>query len=350
MARIVGLDIGGANLKAATHEGELRCQPFPLWQRPDDLKESLRELVSTLGPPPDLVAITMTGELADCFETRHEGATFIIDQVEDAFPDALIRIWMTSSEFAEPDDARELTSLVAAANWHALATWVARTVPTGPAILLDIGSTTTDIIPLLDGAPNHSGATDLERLISGELLYTGAGRTPICAVLPAVTLRSAPVPLAAELFATTLDAHILQGNVSENPQDTTTADGRPATKENSRNRLAHMVCCDHTDLDEQDLLAMAEQVVAAQTRQIVSALERILKRCEHQAKKPAVILSGSGDFLARNVVETAGVSRFSHIYELAKMYRSDVSQSACAFAVARLAAERCLHDLIPEAT
>jgi uncharacterized hydantoinase/oxoprolinase family protein len=106
----------------------------------------------------------MTAELADCFQTKAEGVQFIIEAVQDVFAKSMIRVWLTSGEFAEAADAIELPQLAGASNWHALATWAGRAVPFGPAVLIDIGSTTTDIIPLIDGLPVPEGRTDLERL------------------------------------------------------------------------------------------------------------------------------------------------------------------------------------------
>ncbi len=65
---------------------------------------------------------------------------------------------------------------VAASNWVATALVVADEVP--DAILIDMGSTTTDIIPIVGGVVRAIGLTDPDRLASGELVYTGALRTP----------------------------------------------------------------------------------------------------------------------------------------------------------------------------
>ena len=47
----------------------------------------------------------------------------------------------------------------------------------GDALFVDMGSTTTDIIPIEDGAVANEGYTDAERLLTGELVYTGFTRT-----------------------------------------------------------------------------------------------------------------------------------------------------------------------------
>ena len=57
---------------------------------------------------------------------------------------------------------------IASANWHASAALIARCCR--EALLVDMGSTTTDIVPIVAGAVAARGYTDAERLATGELL------------------------------------------------------------------------------------------------------------------------------------------------------------------------------------
>lgn len=357
--QILGLDIGGANIKAATADGVNQSIPFPLWRSHQTLPQQLLQLRS-LAPNPNLLALTMTGELADCYTTKEAGVRHIIHSVQTAFPNIPLRIWLTSGEFADPDEAAELWNLAAASNWHALATWVARAVPQGPAVLIDIGSTTTDLIPILDGVPVMSGRTDLGRLAAGELVYTGVKRTPLCALAHSAPLHSNDpdstpilIPLAAELFATTLDIHLLTGDTAEDLADTDTADGRPATRANAANRLAHQLCCDSTELEPSQIHALAEWLADRQVRQIADNLRKQadslnaeLSRLGRCGETLQPLVCGSGAWLADRVLATAAI-RHLPTAELASMFIHNVSASAAAFATARLAAERCLDDLLP---
>src|SRR5262249_58388006 len=134
------------------------------------------------------------------------------------------------------DTARKDPLPVAAATWLALATFAGRQAPRGPALLIDIGSTTTDIVPLLDGRPVPRGRTDTERLHASELAYTGVIRTPLCAILGTRGM--------AEFFATTRDAFLLLGRLPEDSSDCDTADGRPATRVCAEARIARMIGAD----------------------------------------------------------------------------------------------------------
>lgn len=350
--RILGLDIGGANIKAANIDGQTFSQVFPMWQNHLRLPQALKQLTSRMPGEPDLIGLTMTAELADCFESKAEGVRFVIDAVVESFPDAQVRVWMTGSEFAEPDDAAELPELVAAANWHAQATWIARSMPEGSAILMDIGSTTTDIIPLHQGWPISRGLNDRDRLLNGELLYLGANRTPLCAILKTVTLDDQLSPVAAEFFATIADAAVVCGLALEQADVTDTADGRPLTRSFSLTRIARMLCCDRTELTDQQITSIAEQSIQAVAERISDALSRVIQRLKSETVDmpclPTLVLSGSGAEFAASAMKLTEDSRFSNVMQLSKMYHTDISSSACAFAVARLVQDRCRLDLLDE--
>ncbi|MCA9062220.1 MAG: hypothetical protein KDA96_04155 [Planctomycetaceae bacterium] len=358
--RFLGLDIGGANLKVATADGASCDVPFEMWRRHREVTDELRRICTGVFAQPELVALTMTAELADCFESRSDGVRQIVQSVAAAFPGTPIRVWMTSGEFAEPADAVELPELVAASNWHALATWAGRAVPIGPAILVDTGSTTTDIIPLIDGYPVPEGHMDLTRLISRELVYSGVRRTPVCAIVQGVAVSngdggSVSVPVAAELFATSLDAHLVTDGIGSDPTRTDTADGRPATKNYALARLAHQLCCDENDLTPEQLVEVAQQIVQAQQLQIRNAVEVVSQRLKQQFHadpddgvddQVMWILSGSGVFLMERILQEQEVAS-ARILKLKDMTRCQILNAECAFAVARLAAERCLDDVLP---
>jgi len=335
--RVVGLDLGGANLKAADVDGRAVTIPFPVWRHPEGLSGAIGRLLAEFGGI-ELLAVTMTAELADCFRTKSEGVDRVLHAVERAAEGTPVAVWQTGAEFMTPEVARQFPELVAAANWHALATFVGRLVPEGEALLLDLGSTTTDIIPLSQGFPVPVGLTDRDRLISGELVYSGVRRTPLCALVSAIPWRGTDCPVAAELFATTLDVYLTLGGIAENPLDTDTANGRPATRRDALDRLARSVCCDATEFTPEDAEQAARHVARVQEAQIAAAANRVLDRFAGPCGR--VLLSGSGVFLAERVARNLPrLKQVAHV-RLNEMFDPAVSEAACAFAVARLAAER----------
>ncbi|WLD14774.1 hydantoinase/oxoprolinase family protein [Planctellipticum variicoloris] len=337
-----GLDIGGANLKAATADGQAVTLAFPLWREPQRLPAALRELLSTL-PAPDRLAVATTGELADCYATKAEGVREILAAVIAVAGECPIDVWQTSGEFVTPDEALDEPLLTAAANWHALATWLGRLQPQGNALVLDIGTTTTDIIPLEDSLPVPAGRTDVGRLLSRELVYTGVRRTPLCAVAGEIPFRGELCPLGAELFATTVDVYLLTGELPEDPLDTNTANGKPATRAAAHDRLARQLCCDRTEIELAEAAALARAFRDCQLAQIAQAVEQVLARQSGPCDQ--LIASGSGSFLIPAVRERIPALANAKFQSLDKLCSPALTEAACAFALARLAEERWLTEL-----
>jgi probable H4MPT-linked C1 transfer pathway protein len=325
---VLGLDVGGANLKASHTEGAARFQPYELWKHPEGLAGALSCVLASL-PAFDVLAVTMTGELCDCFATKRQGVQFILDAVRTVAAKATVRVWRNDGKLVDLAVARQTPLQVAAANWLALATWAGRHARSGPALLVDIGSTTTDIIPLQDGVPVPRGRTDPERLTALELVYTGVRRTPVCALLAGGG--------AAELFATTRDVFLVLGALPEDAEDHDTADGRPATQAAARARLARMVCADAETCSPTDTRKLAERVLLKQVYLLQTALEIVARRLP--GPPWTVILAGSGEFLARLVLAQMPAPA-PRIVSLAETLGPDISQSACAYALARLATEK----------
>lgn len=325
----LALDIGGANLKAAHADGT-RSVAFPLWKEPDRLPSALREIADGLAF--DGLAVTMTGELCDCFVTKREGVRAIVSAVAQAFPGRQARIWGTDGRFHAPDEACDRPELAAASNWLALATVAARMAGGGEGLLIDIGSTTSDLIPLSRGRPIPRGRTDTARLASGELVYAGVKRTPVCALATSIRLGDASIGLAAELFATTRDVYLTLGDLDDAPGDRDTADGRPATSQWARDRLARMIGADRETFSEEDAAAFAREADALLTDRLIASA-RIASR---GATPDVAVISGSGEFLARRAaVRLLGVG--GRIVSLSESWGRGASEAACAVALHALA-------------
>jgi probable H4MPT-linked C1 transfer pathway protein len=330
---VLGLDIGGANLKAAHSSGAAHLQPYALWKNPDGLDEALAHLLRKL-PPFDQLTVTMTGELCDCFENKRTGVEAILATVEKVSGRRAIRVWRNDGRLVDLDTARADPLSVAAANWLALATFAGRFVPRGPALVVDIGSTTTDIVPMYDGKPIPRGRNDVKRLQHHELVYTGVRRTPVCALLGSGG--------AAEFFATTLDVYLVLGDEPENVGDCDTADGRPATRAAALARLARMVCVDLENYPEAAIRELASRIHHRQLRHLCRAVHNVSASLPEPPV--AVVTAGSGEFLAARLFTAwpdGGTDRQRVLrrLSLARTIGPVVSQCACAYALAILATE-----------
>ncbi len=337
---VVGIDIGGANLKFADLNQRACTQSFPLWKTPERLAQELTRGLKHFAPV-DFVAVTMTGELADCFPNRSTGVQHIVAAMLQAVAGMPVFFWQTAGEFVEPEIATEFPMLTASANWHALATWAARITPVDQTgLLIDIGSTTVDIIPLAAGMPCPQGLTDLQRLASRELLYTGGKRTPLMAVCQEVQWDDQTLPVAAELFATMQDIYLLTGDLPEVPEDTDTADGRPADQAHAAQRLARMLCTDAEELTPDEQRSLVSQFEQAQQTQIRTAIRQVITSLEKPPQQ--IILSGSCSFIFEKLLPDLPELQAAGLTRLEQQLGPEISSAACAFAVAQLAVERLI--------
>jgi (4-(4-[2-(gamma-L-glutamylamino)ethyl]phenoxymethyl)furan-2-yl)methanamine synthase len=330
----LALDIGGANVKAADGKGYAQSYSFAMWRDWSRLGQQIRTAISE-APPCDHLAVTMTGELADCFESKESGVRFILEAVADGSDNRHTRVYLVDGRLVSPQVALTLPHLVAASNWHALARFAARYAPQGAALLIDVGSTTCDIIPLWDGRPAAKGATDTQRLQTGELVYTGIERSPLCAVVSAVPYRGQSCPVVHEVFATMRDAYMILDQIADDPANTQTPDGKPATRPYARSRLARMIAADSLEFNHRDAVALAQAAAEAQIARLAAAIQQVAQRLP--AVPGTVVLSGHGEFLAHEALERSQIS--GQIVSLTKELGSAASRSAPAHALAVLACE-----------
>jgi probable H4MPT-linked C1 transfer pathway protein len=307
---VLGWDVGGANVKAALVAADIGAQPvvverpFALWREPGRLPAVLAEIAGGLGGARRM-AVTMTAELADCYATKREGVASVLDAFQAAFPDVKPRVFGVDGRFRSTQAARGQPLRVAAANWMASATLVAEAV--SDALFLDAGSTTTDVIPIVGGRVTPRGRSDLARLRSGELVYTGALRTPVCGIVRSLPVHGRRCRVAAELFAISADAHLWLGLIGEREYTCETPDGRGRSRREAGARLARMVSADAERLGDAALTAIAEHVTRAQVRQIASGIAQVKRRLGARCPRLAV-LAGLGSFLTQSAAEATGLT------------------------------------------
>ena len=305
MAGVIGLDIGGVNTKAVWRRGDaVRAvlRPYDVVRERGALTAVLRDVMAELEPAPvELVAVTMTAELSDEFRTKREGVAFVLDAVEAAVAGPLL-VLTTAGELVSVAEARARPLDVAAANWVASA--VAVGARHADALMIDVGSTTADVIPILAGRVAATGRCDLDRLLAGELVYTGALRTNLAAIAPRVPVRGGWCPVASELFAISADVHLILGHITPEAYVCPTPDGRPASVACARERVARLVCADSEQLGSHEIRTIAAYLHAEQVRQVEAAALQVSAR--FPARAMPIVALGSGAFIARAVAERLG--------------------------------------------
>lgn len=301
----IGWDVGGAHLKAVALDGDrvvaAHILPCPLWQGLEHLRAAVETMLAALPAGPAGHALTMTGELCDLFAGRAEGVSAILDEMCRALAPASPRAWVRGRGLVAAGDAAADPLAVASMNWHAMASALAASAPA--ALLVDVGSTTTDVLVIVDGEPRARGLDDRARLASDELVYQGVARTPVMALAARVPYRGRWQSLAAEYFATTADVYRLLGQLPDEADLLPSADGRAKTVALSAARLARMVGDDGGPAMLGALVDLAAWLRGAQLTRLREAALRVV-----DGAQPAVVVgAGVGRFLVRELARVLGL-------------------------------------------
>lgn len=331
---VLGVDVGGANIKIATGEGFAHSFPFPIWSKKNDLIASLEHVLG-MAPVFDRVVVTMTAELADCFGSKSEGVRFVLASIRDVFADYPLRVYTVTGKLVSLDDAILDPHSAAAANWHALGSYAGRMFQGKSGLVVDVGSTTTDIIPIVEGKVASTCRSDLDRLLSGELYYLGVERTPTCGISDQVTFRGKMCPTANEWFATSLDVFLALGLLDDEPENHSTADARAATREFAKTRLARIICADGDEVTWTEINEIARELNSIMVRKIAKAVRQVVEA--HKINVEMTVISGHGDFLAEAALDAAGV--VTHREYLTDLIGANAARCAPAYALASLAEE-----------
>ncbi len=344
---IYGWDLGGAHVKLAVvdHDGRLQRAvqtPCELWMGLDRLEAALRELAGE-GAPYRTHAITMTGELVDLFQDRASGVAAIVDTLMRTMRAEKVTVF-AGDGFVDSRDAPGHWADIASANWLATAQFVAQLVPQG--LVIDVGSTTTDLIVVADGEVKAEGQDDFERLAREELVYTGVVRTPVMAIAQHVPFAGERVGVMAEHFATMADVYRITAELDPAFDQARTADERGRSREDSMRRLARMIGCDLEQAAPKDWEELARCLAHTQRELVRRGCDRQLSRGLLGPHAPVVGL-GAGSFVAARMAEElrrkyVGFAALAGV--VPDLHRA-VDVCGPAFAVARLAGSLARGDV-----
>ncbi len=300
----IGWDVGGAHLKAAlVRDGcvvdvvQVAC---PLWQGIDRLDTALDEVLGARWhreADGAAHAATMTGELADCFANRQAGVEAIAARLASRLGSRL-KLLAADDRWVDARDVASHWRAIASANWIATARWVAAALP--DALMVDVGSTTTDLVPIVGGVFGAEQRDDAARLVSGELVYQGVVRTPLASLGPRIAFRGVERNVMNELFATSADVYRLNGELDAAHDQHASADGSGKDMAATRQRLARMIGLDASDADDGEWLSFARAWRQRQRALLRDNAVRVAAASALRADAP-VVGAGCGHFLARSL-------------------------------------------------
>jgi probable H4MPT-linked C1 transfer pathway protein len=327
--KIMGLDIGGANTDCTIINIENdklvsmknKREYFPMWKNNDKLQDCLKKFIID-DRDIDIICVSMTAELADGYLSKTEGVRDISNKVLEVFDRNKV-FFVTFDGLKKIEELKENYLMAAAANWIGTAEIIKYIKK--DCIFMDIGSTTTDIIPIKNQKEIAEGHSDLERLISGELIYTGMLRTNLASIVHTVPITSQNSRVSSELFTISADMHRILGNISENDYTCSTPDNQGKDIISCKRRLARLVCADLDPLEDKEIIKLAHYIEDKQIEQIYEGLKQVHDRtkidtvlvtsignaalCEKAAKKLNLKVISLEDYMtkkATNVLTAIG--------------------------------------------
>jgi len=306
MSAVIGWDVGGAHLKGARAENGRVVAALqiaaPLWLGLDRLDDALRQARETLGAA-EAHVVAMTGELSAAFASRAVGVASLAAFMAQRLAPAPLRFYAGRAGLIGLEAVGAHAGELASANWRASAELAARHCR--EALFIDMGSTTTDLIPVRDGRVGARGSSDAERLATGELAYIGLTRSYVLAAARRAPFAGRWTPLMNEDFADMADVHRILGDLPEGADLQATVDGRDKSLAASRQRLARMVGRDAYDADDAAWAALARWFAEAQLRGVADAAMQVLSEGGLSDSAP-IVTAGVGARFLREISRRLG--------------------------------------------
>ncbi|MFX0166431.1 MAG: hydantoinase/oxoprolinase family protein [Candidatus Hodarchaeota archaeon] len=342
--------MGGANSKAALiHfkdeqilDSYSYIEYFPFWEKTKtEIPEMLYAIIAKLIEMNDYqledidyFAVAITAELSDLFQTKKEGILTILDALGSVFNKNKLQFISNKQTFLDYNIAKSDPYSIAAANWVSTALFLGQFVPN--CILIDAGSTTIDIIPIIESKPAALGNDDISRLINHELIYTGGLRATIPSITHHVPYKGKSVRVSFEKFALVSDVHRILNNISEKEYINDTVDNRSKSLQDCYARLSRVICMDTETLSKENLNKIANYIYEKQlniiSREIKVFMDKLIIRFKEFENNPRFVITGlSADFLIRKSLQELGYQNVSNYEEITNI-PDKISSSA--FAVA----------------
>lgn len=301
---MLGIDIGGVATKVSIFQESGRRVahfrlPYAVSQNWDFWATWFDQWMATcpllMGTAMGAVLVSISAELSDAFVSKEDGVHRITRALDNLFGNS-VRMVTHMGELVTTEKAREHVWHVAAANWIPTAQWIGRHAPT--AIMVDIGSTTTDIIPIVNGRPDPVSRCDMGRLQSSELVYLGIERTPVNSLAHRIPWADHWLPVAGELFAQTGDVWRVVGLIDQRHLYHTPVDGRTWSLTDCYRRLAKIICADLSQATPQALKSVAWYLAEQQMRITYNAIFAVERR-SFAGSVPIYVVGQGAKCLAR---------------------------------------------------
>ena len=329
----LGIDIGGAHIKIVGLDKQkkiilVKYIKFYFWKNKAKLFKFF-DFINSISTPHTKIGITLTAELCDIFETRIDGFKKIYNEckrLKNKF------FFYTSSK--EVFTVKSNTKKIISMNWHATGKFISKNLSN--AVIVDFGSTTTDIICIKNKIIKNLSFDDFSRLKNNELIYTGLTRTPIFGIMNELSLNGINYPVIPEFFSSMSDVYRINKSLDKILDIDDTADNTEKNLNQSFIRVARNFGFDFDKSNKELLKKISRKLINCQMNKIAVSLDKLIIKF-NMSKKVPIVLCGIGNKVLRNFLKSKNIlefEKFTHSYK--KNLKTIATHHAPAYSVAFL--------------
>ena len=297
----LGWDIGGANTKICVFDSKyniIECvsKNIHIWENFEDIKYLFHNICAKYKDFEIVNYITITAESCDNFISRADGIINILEICNKNMCGQVL-YYLNNNTYAYYERAKKDPYKLFSTNWMLTYSFLNKSEKFN--LLLDIGSTTTDII--YKNMKINNNITDFHRLSNKTLLYAGVVRTPISMLFDKVFLNDKYVPLINEVYSTTGDIFTITNDIFLENTEYLGADNLAYTKKNSLIRLARNIGIDYEEKIETNITKVAENLKTLIIEKIFLNIKYVKKNDFTNCMLTCI---GEGRFLAKELCDT----------------------------------------------
>ena len=295
---LLGWDIGGANIKVCVFNSDKKIiqmhkKNLNIWNDFSDINFFFNTVLNLYKDYDIKSFITITAESCDNFKDRNEGIISILSECDKNIVGK--KYYYTNKNiYVDYKEAVNDTSKLFSTNWILTSNFL--NASNKIDLIIDVGSTTTDIIFKNINIDNN--INDYKRLTNKTLLYAGVIRTPLPMLTDEVLYRSNYTSLVREVFATTGDIFNVLGDINFIDHNYVGSDNLQFTLENSLIRLSRVIGLDYDQSDKKNIIEIAYNIKKLFMKKIINNVNYIF---DNKIEGLVISSIGEGSFLVRDM-------------------------------------------------
>ncbi len=253
----IGWDIGGAHLKSCVINNQKTVCSVDLCElwKTKEVGYMINQIIKQYSHKGIVNnVITMSGEMCDVFENRDQGVKKILNYFKK-FVNTYVYTRncgiVSVKHNTKPKN-------IASANWHVIAKFMCKKLTN--AIIIDLGSTTTDFILIKNSKIINKRLDDFSGLRSQELSYIGCLRTPPYIFERSLKINNKDIHIIPENFSSLADVYRIIKKLPKSFYYSSTCDSKDKDIKACMVRFARNFGLDYKEKHRNFLISAAQKI------------------------------------------------------------------------------------------